>query len=516
MTKEKTHRKNLLLPLLAAILLLVPAQIRSAAQTPNGSYDLLIRPPDAVSPLEAQSGLINGDYLYRTDGESISQAQLDAIRAMAGVEIAAPISVVGSFVNQAGGINLEIPHPVPYTRYTLGVRLTNHGEPYLEKELTLTAPAKPGKFPFNSAGWSVTAQMNDGGMMAGSPLPGYWNLLIGIDPAAEAALTGLDQSADYKPSDRNDYLTDEEYTTSRFARTHKIPVLVNEQAYQGLELTVRLNAALYASDELLIDETFALADMLRPLSREGLSFNSEAETKSGLHGYVQDGFTAQLLVSHAPRYTILEKPAIPQEGPVFRLAKAEGDYWKEAFLITKENYDLVDESIQYFPQNELTLLPYGTRSYRKLELVTPPQFTLFKVGRYDPQTFDLQEKALLGFYAEQKAVLRYDKDGNQLETHDIFPSLLPGDFLTRQPMALTTLSAAAYLREESGYIDAIRVRLTSGIDSEEIRDIAAEISAATGLHVDIVDDAEVRKVPVRVSGVGYVEMDSYFFPSVEE
>src|ERR1700694_4146144 len=57
-------------------------------------YDILVRPPGHQAPLEIQQGLIRPNFLGGVAG-GISLQQLASIRAISGVEVAAPIAVAG-------------------------------------------------------------------------------------------------------------------------------------------------------------------------------------------------------------------------------------------------------------------------------------------------------------------------------------------------------------------------------------------------------------------------------------
>src|SRR5207302_3475698 len=57
-------------------------------------YDLLVRPPGSRSSLETTQNLIRPNYVSGLLG-GITMKQLEAIRSIPGVEVAAPIAMVG-------------------------------------------------------------------------------------------------------------------------------------------------------------------------------------------------------------------------------------------------------------------------------------------------------------------------------------------------------------------------------------------------------------------------------------
>jgi hypothetical protein len=75
-----------------------------AWQTP---YDVLVRPSTSVTPLEARRGLVRPNYVTGIDG-GITMKQLRIIRAIPGVDVAAPIAVVG-FVEWPTAIEVRTP-----------------------------------------------------------------------------------------------------------------------------------------------------------------------------------------------------------------------------------------------------------------------------------------------------------------------------------------------------------------------------------------------------------------------
>jgi hypothetical protein len=59
-------------------------------------YDLLVRHPSSVNDLENEEGIVSGKYQSNVSGKSsITPAQLEAIRNIPGVEVAAPLTIIG-------------------------------------------------------------------------------------------------------------------------------------------------------------------------------------------------------------------------------------------------------------------------------------------------------------------------------------------------------------------------------------------------------------------------------------
>ncbi|KKK05234.1 ABC transporter permease [Micromonospora sp. HK10] len=60
----------------------------------RASYDILVRPTGSRTPLEAQRGLVRPNYLSGLFG-GITTAQYDQVKAVPGIEVAAPIAMLG-------------------------------------------------------------------------------------------------------------------------------------------------------------------------------------------------------------------------------------------------------------------------------------------------------------------------------------------------------------------------------------------------------------------------------------
>src|SRR5207248_5187339 len=81
----------------------------SIGQAWNTPYDLLVRPTGTVTDLEEKQGLVRPNYVSGING-GITRAQLATIRQIAGVQVAAPIAVVG-FVNwEVADFDVDLSH----------------------------------------------------------------------------------------------------------------------------------------------------------------------------------------------------------------------------------------------------------------------------------------------------------------------------------------------------------------------------------------------------------------------
>ncbi len=76
------------------------------ARTWNTPYDLLVRPAGSVTPLEARQGLVRPNYVSGLAGGGITRHQLQAIRHISGVAIAAPVAIAGAVNWTTGGFGV--------------------------------------------------------------------------------------------------------------------------------------------------------------------------------------------------------------------------------------------------------------------------------------------------------------------------------------------------------------------------------------------------------------------------
>ncbi|WP_018215118.1 ABC transporter permease [Salinispora vitiensis] len=72
----------------------------------RSSYDILVRPGGSRTPLEEQQGLVRPNFLSGQFG-GISMSQYEEIRRIPGVEVAAPIAMIG-YVTVNGGVSVDL------------------------------------------------------------------------------------------------------------------------------------------------------------------------------------------------------------------------------------------------------------------------------------------------------------------------------------------------------------------------------------------------------------------------
>ncbi len=494
----------------------------------RGTYDLLVRPPQAVSAWERETGLVEGNYLGTPRG-GITLEQYRLIAGMSSVEVAAPVATVGYLLNDTGSVTFKLPPPQPNTLYHLRVRLSGpHTEFNREWETFWAALSRTGEVAF--LGEQPDSLINGKFLQFGlGNLPRQWTLLAGIDPVQEARLVNLPATLT-----QGEYLPEEPGMKQVYDGDNllpAVPLLVSRNAFlgdakllvQGESITVDNE---YLQDATLSDvqeriqmahrtlwltQTLSLEGNLSPLSGNAILFSPNEEPKIGEEGMFTAVDKGTLLYPGEISYTpldVLPSGAEYRSGfKTFPLGRW-GDIVEPALRQVRQT--TVDDA---YWKNLVSVLP-ETLVFRPLDVRSLPPFTFQVRGRYDFASLAAPQDPLvytpLGIYEPPAGVVRYDENGTPLPEQIYYPDLNPGGFLPRPPLALTTLDAAQYLSGRDDFIDAIRVRL-SGIEAytpenlAKVERVAAEIAERTGLHVDIVAGSSPQKVLVQVPDLGYVE-----------
>lgn len=488
------------------------------------SFDLLVLPHSSALQDLDKVGLIAGDAIGRSPNIALTDAQLEKIRAMDSVAIAAPYSVLGYFIPRSGGLIFTGFERDKATRLTLDTRY--NGNLIDSREALFMADENQVWQILQGAETVITPQDPEGEAIALiQPFPLSWSLLVGVDPDAESALVGLDGSVPRNNADV--YLTDDALNCDP-GRTCAIPALFNRTVYDKLTVSARietidpiegadaeaLRAAFSESQRVSRTETEASAgSLITPHSFDNLKLDAagawSVETLSGLQA---PAYTETLLAPFYLRYgTYVPESWKSSEIP----AKVHG-----VFLGSDElNAERIQGAIEALPMElnapQITDLTYNLGT-RLLIPQTPPPFTLSRIGSFDAARLtvapDSQSETLLGLYRDKSGSLVYDDQQNPVtEEMTVSANLYPTSYFSTQVMALTTLNAARYLRQSDRYIDGIRIKLNlddvAEADwAEVIAQAADEIRRQTGLIVLNLSSEPDEKL-VFIFGSGFIKMD---------
>ncbi len=445
------------------------------------TYDILVRPAGARSPVEARYGLVEPNFLSNLTG-GISVAQYEAIKAIPGVEIAAPEGLL-TYVDIVASPEQTFPEPtepgVYLSEWALiaddgwRVQAVSQGRCY---RVIKPEDRTPGYPPVRKC---------LGGGLAGLT-PGVMYPLGFIDPEQEARLVGLDQALL-----DGEYLTGREplFTTSDpswgvITYIHHLPVLLNATPYVSQTVFTRLSRVVLPP-ELTLEEVRAKDDP------------SVVET-----------LPTQLLWERH----IGSEEALSLAIEALRERAGEQIHFPKMFWPTKaQTYTEISSP---FPHEHLLVEVDSQTPYRYVEQEAGSiAFSLELRGIFHLERLGVGlepvNRVPLGMYTPPLATLRYDESGQPTEPIVIRPTGALTGPVPLPPLALTTLEAARLIAGDD-CISAIRVRV-GGIDGltpeaqRKIEAVASEIYRKTGLDVDIMVGSSPRPVLVHVPGIGYVE-----------
>ncbi|MCX7681102.1 MAG: hypothetical protein N2508_03900 [Anaerolineae bacterium] len=467
------------------------------------TYDILVRPAGARSPVEENYGLVEANYLSGIAG-GITVAQYEMIRNMPDVEIAAPVAMLGYIMES---IPVNITQTLSPGAYELGEILVVDDGIHLRRNSRSTR---------YYIGWDVPAQLRPDDLRAGSlPLFSWPDrppeasfivalLVAGIDPPQEAELAGIDQAIL-----KGTYLTTEEPLHSLRGHhpwgdnpvtIYEIPVLINVTPYVSVTVQAELKRLLLPPEVTSFEAVRAkggeryLASL--PIERtvgivamDGQSLYLHI-VESLLNSDPSVGRTVQQFAAGMPgRLNYQEvQPPFPYEAPVLEIVPAT-----RPFLGFKSGTEVAYREPDVGPE-------FKERFIVRVK-------GIFDIERI-PKPADMN-RVPLETYFPPLATLRYDEEGQPVIPRTIYPTLNPAGYIQPPPLVLTTLGAAQLIAGDN-CISAIRVRV-DGIDKltpqaqHKIEAVASEIHRRTGLDVDIMVGSSPRRILVRVPGIGYVE-----------
>lgn len=492
----------------------------------NTPYDILVRPHGAANASEAASGSVRPNYLGGLYG-GITQAQLDKIRAIEGVDVAAPVAVAG-IVTWAATKRYSLAAPLGNSTFT-GIRLiqqatgdagmstfpsaTNFALAASTGTLVRERPTGTGYYKLVAGSTSVEC----GSPPRQTPLSCWGStgpcpnadscgltadhlfdmtavlqlpmVVAGVDPGAEAKLAGLDRC-----------VTDGRYLTAgdqptRGERSLNVPTIFSDHTFVDEALHVQLATATNptvadATDPFpgatwssIVDETIS-ADALYRETLVGANQPAITLSNTWTQGDVAYSGTDDRLtaVGRPPDYAVFANPVFSGGGETdpSRFAPPEAhDVWFRPVTA-------------HFFNNSFT----GTQAV--------PAFV--RVGQYDPGClagFNPLAGGRLEAYAPASVQLA---NGGLLK-----PTASVGGYVNLPPSILTTLAGVQAFTDPvrysgasgAAFISVIRVRVNGtgevgSVAEARLTRVAAQIREATGLDVDIVKGASPRTVQVQL------------------
>jgi putative ABC transport system permease protein len=511
------------------------------------AYDILVRPKGARTAVENNTGTVQPDYPSGIYG-GISIAQWHQIQQIAGVQVAAPIAMVGyaqlqasifvpvpaaalagsgrqlyristNWVSDNGASRIAQP---PGYLYVTPLRLTRgvNGNGPVTDGTGPGCPAgdlvrSPGTNPFGTAAQSYTRCWSRVNQYDQPPPPGVvrdtragyfvtWTipvLIAAIDPQAEAKLDGLN-----KALVSGSYLKENEGY-----RRATLPVLassasgMNEYAQTTLQqLTAPpvmpdMNAAWESAQASAPGRTVAT---VRTTAQQ--AYNA---VLNGIPTVYQGSSTGNLVTGYwsvgpvdyrrtkagalVPRQ-VVNGPSVWYTGSLARVSMDEED----------SQYRTVTSHVK------VTTQPDGI------------DLAVIKIaGVFDPakiRAFDRLSQVPLGDYQPAAAAPATAASRRALHGSDLLPSQNLGGLVSQPVNLITTMSALPALENSQAYADVpaadpisvIRVRVAgvtgpSALSRERINAVAQQIAQRTGLDVDIVAGSSPSPTTIEVPAGKY-------------
>lgn len=497
----------------------------------RSSYDILVRPHGSQTNLESSAALVRPNYLSGIYG-GISAAQQAKIQALPGVDVAAPIAMLGQ-VFETVQIPVDITPAVTSAAHQLfkfdavqqsmrGLArsagssgytyvssdslqrqlLSQPGEPngdteaHLDNSTSLVCPqhiALPGSPPdpagpfATSQRWSPSCWSTDGGQdgQGWSSLgKGHYAVLVqwsfpillaAVDPAAEAKLAGLD-----KTIDSGRYLTAADHTTRAGTDADKflmLPVLAASRSVVDEQSTVTVQrlqpaAAAAVSNGLPEDATLKLV-----IGSTGQVVQTATVTAQQAYAAFLSSLAAEPGRQQIDSYWTV--------GPVSYKTGPDGHLQP----ITVTNPDSVWES-QYRSSGYVNVPSDASNtSYRKLTAHQGSSESKLNAGLQLPGldvvgTYDVSK--LPGFsqlsalpletYQAPTVAAGDARTAGLLKNEQLRPDLNSAGYLQQPPLLLTTLKAASSLTNSAVFsgadpitpISVIRVRVSGVTGSDAV------------------------------------------------
>lgn len=512
----------------------------------RGAYDLLVTADgDLGSSADATNGLIEQNFTAFTGSSGISLADLDQIRTVSGVEVAAPLSFIGQLNSPAYGVLVGATDtngpdgtgffgPLPRAfdvqvelRADDGVR-----EQVLSAASTTIVTARGSAGPLAVATDPIavsTGTSGDGRWFADATLAGLPELssgVVAVDPEAERQLLGADATflaplVEFDRLQREnasprqlatlvDPSHDYEYTTLANGELPGplMPVVVSDSAYTDvtayvtiapLDLTgVDPGALLEVTNEVQVGLTGPGMVVLQNAAR-GAQVEEKVDLTSRLTPFALPFVSIALPGADGPPGgTAMESTPVLTPELVTRSAYTDAQPGRTPPTVA-------DTAVEVQPQGFVQVTESAQDQTYRVQGATTAGASLAPfyapLGTYSPGdvtgTADQASYVPLGTYSPGTAtVLDGEHQGASLR-----PSFSGRGVVLAAPGAITTVSAMNELRPDA-QVDVVRVRVGGVQDYSpasvaRIESVAAAISDL-GLHVRVVAGSSLQPVAVYV------------------
>jgi hypothetical protein len=525
----------------------------------RGAYDILVRPTGARLALESTDGLVEPNFLSFAGGGGLGPDDVAAIRAIPGVDVAAPVSVVG-YLSYAPSTPLlcipELPAEPSLFELSYDVKVDDGTRSLLIQHRSGRVFVGPEEVPLNhfrdwySSLGDVSAEAGPTGPVEGDMFLGYLpaisSPLIAVDPSAESALLGANGSF-LKPLARL------EGRGSLTTSTFDVRLIPTELSIARGDLTgspvdrpvvpIVVSREIYANLTLHLD----VSRIGRPLPDYPQFINRTlSEKRKSVEAAVGDGVTrigavdldlAGRIRPYLPPPAVLVWPnERPTRGQCLNQTEVRTPRLDSLLLVGRPAYtalasgggtrSFVASALGYVSAAGAWAAPqpapdpsapaeqaYRATSVRPLAAAESftssgpddQPFRFAPVGLFDPSAVDAGFNPLsyvpIGAYVPPRTLIERDDAVPSASGAALRPGLNPAGFITVPPLAVTDLDAARLLRGPRS-VDAVRVRV-SGVSRYNLagRQQVSRVAAALvglGYDVDVVAGASPEPVAIRL------------------
>ena len=506
------------------------------------AYDILVRPAGARSSLESATGTVQPDFLSGVYG-GITLAQWHQIAKIAGVQVAAPIAMVGYAFMYAGfpvwlpaadvarpGRQLyrvsttwvsangatRVPQPASYVYVTPdrvhfsfnngATSETLPGGSTVTPCPVYTLPSSPFSFAAQAQAWcwsKADAYGTPPGTLSWPNLNGHAGFAVGwqfpmliaaVDPQAEARLDGLNHavtSGQYLPENYDNLSP-----ASGFVKQGEFPVLATAASGIGEDSVTQVQELAAPSVPPVLDPATMSMDVAQPghtvLSTTITARQAYQYLLQTLGGPLRQHLDNALSVYWSAGQVSYQRA---RDGDLVPAAASNpASVWGSDASFVLPPMDNADSQYR-------TLRQYTLRPAKATKFLTPPvpvlsgTFSQGKIAAFDPLS-----QVPLGPYQPTVAAPASAASRQALGGSDLLPSLNLGG-LVSQPVQLITTLAALPALENSNYagaaplarapVSVIRVRVAgvtgpNAASLNRIKTVAEQIELRTHLTVDIV------------------------------
>lgn len=495
----------------------------------RANYDVLVRPPGTRLALEEERNLVRPGFSSEIVG-GITLEQLDAIRAIEGVEVAAPLAVVGlaplQVFTRLDVTDLLGNAPRALLRYETNINARNgsfetpgwYGYAYLTTQPVdsgtdgrvgaftemvdgqVVHPCAepryrvdtepPSAFPFSGClspqGPNAFFTTTDGRYLTVVGNTVWPTTLAAIDPGAEQALTGLGAAIT-----KGDYLNGEPYDTSAvfnpsgYPRPLTIPVIFSTDLGES-DYTIEASAQIASTEALqlwLDSPPEGREDLLDTIDLFGDAHQYSLPANDTYRDQIAGMEPVSDLATEFPEQAI-PVSSYAQVGPVSY--DSIGSTLAAQQLPAPSDAELRLTAARDQPA---TLADSGYRTWQPQRLLSGvgeacvddpllcrPEQLLAPVGFYDPKLLDLgsdSQGAPLDLYRTPEVRAADESTRSALGSDVYLPDLNPRGYLTGPPGALMSLSSLSAFAETwpellEAPLSSIRVRVSgvTGFNAE--------------------------------------------------